>query len=71
MFSIDATMLWCVKGTSLGKPVVPPVNIKSAMSSPSIRIFGSVVAAGAGVRPCLSTIRTSAELPDPSRSMIQ
>jgi hypothetical protein len=69
MCSIDAAMLWCVKGTSLGAPVVPPVNIRSAMSSPSVT-RGSVVAPGAGV-PSLCTIRTSAELPDPSSSMVQ
>src|SRR5258707_10224179 len=68
MFSIDAAMLRCVQGTSLGAPVVPPVNNKRATSSPSIEI--SNVGTCAEVDP-ISSMRTWEELPDPSTSMIQ
>src|SRR5260370_41032969 len=70
MFSSDAAMLRCVQGTSLGAPVVPPVNNKRATSSPSIELGGSNVGTCAEVDP-ISSMRTREELPDPSTSMIQ
>src|SRR5271166_4826876 len=67
---MDAAMFRCVKGTSLGAPVVPPVNIKRATSSDLIEIFGSALTPGAGVRPWLPTIRTSEEPPEVQRAMV-